>query len=247
MNRRKRNNKKCNKRKWIWSSHLSFWAYCWLLHLWRDLYLLCFHWRYLFLSLYFYVCGYAYLSIYPFINSSARYQMTASLLQVCCCLWVVIWGEHCRHFTFESTFNIVQSLSYIQLFVTPWTAACQAPLSSTISRHLLKFMFTELVIVSNHPLLCHPLLLSPSISPSIRVFSSESALCIRWPKYWSFSFSISLSNEYSVLIPLGLTGLISLLSKGLSRIFSSTTVWKHHFFSVQPSLWSNSHIFVWLL
>ena len=191
-----------------------------------------------------FLCMWVCLSIYPFINSSARYQMIASLLQVCCCLWVVIWGEHCRHLTFESTFNIFQSLSHIQLFVTPWTAVCQAPLSSTISRNLLKFMFTELVIVSNHPLLCHPLLLSPSISPSIRVFSSESALCIKWSKYWSFSFSINSSNEYSALIPLGLTGLISLLSKGLSRIFSSTTVWKHHFFSVQPSLWSNSHLCV---
>ena len=178
------------------SSHLSFWAYCWLLHLWRDLYLLCFHRRYLFLSLYFYVCGYAYLSLYPFINSSAGCQMIASLLQVCCSLWVVIWGEHCRHFTFESVFNIVQSLSHIQLFVTPWTAACQAPLSSTISRNLLKLMFTELVIVSNHLRLCHPLLLSPSIFPSIRVFSRELALCIKWSKYLSFSFSINSSNEY---------------------------------------------------
>src|SRR5574340_1249971 len=93
---------------------------------------------------------------------------------------------------------------------------------------------------SNHLILCHPLLL-PSVFPSIRVFSKESVLCISWPKYWSFSFSISPSNEYSGLISLGLTGLISLLSEGLSRVLSNTTVQKHQFFSAQPSLWSNSH------
>ena len=94
---------------------------------------------------------------------------------------------------------------------------------------------------------CRPLLL-PSIFPSIRVFSNESALCIRWAKYWSFSFSISPSSEYSGLISFRiLTGLIFLLSKGLSRVFSNTTAWKHQFFSTQPSLWSNSHIQTWLL
>ena len=95
---------------------------------------------------------------------------------------------------------VVQSLSRIQSFVTPWTAARQASLSFTISQSLLKFMSVELVMPSNHLILCHPLLLLPSIFPSIRVFSSESALCISWPKYWSFSFSISPSNEYSGLI-----------------------------------------------
>ena len=84
--------------------------------------------------------------------------------------------------------------------MTPWTVACQAPLSSTVSWNLLKFMSFESVMPSNHLILCHPLLLLPSILPSIRVFSSESTLCIRWPKYWSFSFSISPSNEYSGLI-----------------------------------------------
>ena len=99
-----------------------------------------------------------------------------------------------------------------------------------------------------HPtILCRPLLLLPSLFPSIRVFSNESVLCIRWPKYWSFSFNISPSNEYSGLISLGLTGFISLQSKGLSRVFSNTTVQKHQFFSVQFSLWSNSHIHSWLL
>ena len=90
--------------------------------------------------------------------------------------------------------------------------------------------------------LCHPLLLLPSIFPSIRFFSSESALHIRWPKCWSFSFSISPSNEYSGLVLLGLTGLISLLFKGPSRVFSNTTVRKYQFFGAQPSLGSNSHI-----
>ena len=95
--------------------------------------------------------------------------------------------------------SIVQSLICVQLFVTPWTAACQAFLSFTISWSLLKVMSIESVMPSNHLILCHPLLL-PSVFPSIRVFSNESALHIRWPKYWSFSFSISPSNEHSGLI-----------------------------------------------
>ena len=85
-----------------------------------------------------------------------------------------------------------------------------------------EIMSVESVLPSNHFILCHPLLLLSSVFPSIRVFSNESTLCIKWPKYWNFSFSPS--NEYSGLIPLGLTGLISLLSKGLSRVFSSTTI-----------------------
>ena len=136
----------------------------------------------------------------------------------------------------------VQSLNCVQLFVTPWTAACQACLSITNSRSLLKLMSIELVMPSNHLNLCHPLLLQPSIIPSIRVFSNESVFCIRWPKYCSFSFSISPSNEYSGLISFMMDGWISLLSKGLSRVFSNTTVQKHQFFGVQLSLWSNSHI-----
>ena len=94
---------------------------------------------------------------------------------------------------------VVQSLSHVRLFVTPWTA-CQAPLSSTISQSLFKFMSTESVMLSNHVILCCPPLLLPSIFPSIKVFSNESALCTRWPAFWSFSFSISPSNEYSELI-----------------------------------------------
>ena len=97
-------------------------------------------------------------------------------------------------------FSLVQSLSRVQLFVTPWTAACQASLSITNSWSLPKLMSIELVLPSNHLILCHPLLLLPSIFPSIRVFSNESALCIRWPKYWSLSINISPSNEYPGLI-----------------------------------------------
>ena len=96
--------------------------------------------------------------------------------------------------------NSVHSLSHVQHFSTPWTAAHQASLSITNSQSLLKLMFIKLVMPSNHLILCHPLLLLPSIFPSIRVFSIESVLPIRWPKYWSFSFSISPSNEYSRLI-----------------------------------------------
>ena len=97
-------------------------------------------------------------------------------------------------------FSSVQSLSHVQLFATPWTAAHQASLSITNSRSSLKLMSIESVMPSNHLILCCPLLLLPSIFPTIWVFSSESVLHIRWPKYWSFSFSISSSNEYSGLI-----------------------------------------------
>ena len=101
---------------------------------------------------------------------------------------------------FIKFFSSFHSLNCVQLFATPWTAAHQASLSITDSQSLLKLMFIESVISSNHLILCHPLLLLPSIFPSIRVFSNESVLHIRWPKYWSFSFSISPSNEYSGLI-----------------------------------------------
>ena len=95
---------------------------------------------------------------------------------------------------------LLSHFSRVRLFETLWTAACQASLSITNSWSLLKFMFIELVMPSSHLILCRPLLLPPSIFPSIRVFSNESVLCIRWPKYWSFSFSISPSNEYLGLI-----------------------------------------------
>ena len=97
-------------------------------------------------------------------------------------------------------FVVVQSLSHVQLFATPWTAAPQDSLSITNSQSLLKLMSIVSVMPPNHLILCHPLLLLPSIFPSVRVFSDESALHIRWPKYWSFSFNISSSNEYSGMI-----------------------------------------------
>ena len=140
----------------------------------------------------------------------------------------------------------VHSFSCVCLFA--WIAARQASLSFSISLSLLKLMSFELVLPSNHLILYHPLLLLPSIFPSIRVFSKESALLIRWPKYWSFSFSISPSNEYSGLIsfridwfPLGLTGLIFLLSKGLSRVYSNTTLQKHQFFGAPFFMVQLSH------
>ena len=135
-------------------------------------------------------------------------------------------------------FSSVQLLSCVWLFVTPCKAACQASMSIINSWSLLKLMFIELVIPSNHLILCCPLL-PPSIFPSIRVFSNKSVLHIRCPKYWSFNFNISPSNDW---FPLGLTGWISLQSKGLSRVFSNTTVQKHQFLGAQPSSQSNSHI-----
>ena len=131
---------------------------------------------------------------------------------------------------------IVQLLSHVRIFVTPWTAAYLSLLSSTISQSILKFIFIELVMPSNHLILCHHLLLLPSIFPSIRIFSTESALCIRWPKYWSLSFSISPSNEYSGLISFKMDWLDLLVSKGHSRVFSNTTVQKHQFFGAHLSL-----------
>ena len=144
-------------------------------------------------------------------------------------------------------FSSVQSLSRVWLFAILWTAAGQASLSFTISWSLLKLMSIELVMPSNLLILCHPLFLLPSIFPSISVFSNESVLQIRWPVYWNFSLSIYPSNKYSGLISSGFTGLISLQSQGLSRVFSNTTVQKCQFFSTQLSLWSNSYIHTWLL
>ena len=146
----------------------------------------------------------------------------------------------CQCVSFQ--FSSVQSLSCVRLFTTSWTTACQASLSITNSWSLLKLISIELVMPSNHLIPCCPLLLLLSIFPSIRVFSDKSVLCIRWPKYWSFSFNIIPSNEQSELIAFKVDWLISLQSKGLSRVFSNTTVQKHQFFSTQPSSQSNSHI-----
>ena len=123
---------------------------------------------------------------------------------------------------FTSLSSSVQSLSRVWLFVNPWTAH-QASLSITNSRSLLGLMPIELVMPSNHLILCHPLLLLPSIFPSIRIFSNESALHIRWPKYWSFNFNISPSNEHSGLISFRMDWLDLLAVQGtFSRVFSNT-------------------------
>ena len=132
-----------------------------------------------------------------------------------------VWLSHFPvHLKLSRCFSVVQLLSHVHLFATPWTAApwgCPSPwvsLSFTISQSLLKLVSIESVMPSNHLVLCCPLLLLPSIFPRIRVFSSESALCIRWPKYWNFSFSISLSNEYSGLISFRLDWLDLLAVQG---------------------------------
>ena len=142
---------------------------------------------------------------------------------------------------------VVQLLSCVQLFATPWTAALQASLSSAVSRSLLKLIAIESVMPSNHLILCRPLLFLPSIFPSIRSFP----MC---QLFTSAGQSVGASASTSVLpmntqdwSPLGWTGWISLQSKGLSRVFSNTTVQKHQFFGAQPSLWFSTHIHTWLL
>ena len=131
---------------------------------------------------------------------------------------------------------VVQPLSRVRLFAIPWTAAHQAPLSSTISQSLLKFMFTEWVMPSNCLILCRPLLL-PSIFPSIRVFSNELTLPIRWPKYWNFSFSISPSNEHPGLISFRMNWLDLLAVQGALK-----TLLQHH--SSQASILWHSTFFI---
>ena len=150
-----------------------------------------------------------------------------------------------RHFT--SGMLVIQSLSHVQLFATPLTAAHQASRFITISQSLLKLISIKLVIPSNHLILCCPLLFLASVFPSIRVFTKSQLFA-------SGGQSIGVPASTSVLpmntqdwFPLGLIGLISLQPKGLSRVFSNTTVQKHQFFGSQPSLWSNSHIYTWLL
>ena len=142
------------------------------------------------------------------------------------------------------SYVVVQSFISVQLFVTPWSAACWAPLSSAFSWSLLKLI--EPVMLFNHLFLCHPHLLLPSVFLSIRVFFNELALRTRWTKYWSFSFNIRPSNEHSGLISFRIDWFDLCCSRD-SQVFSSTTIWKHQFFSAQPSLWFNSHIHMWLL
>ena len=141
----------------------------------------------------------------------------------------------------SSFYLSVQLLSHVRLFVTPWTAACRASLSITMSWSLLRLMSIELVMPSNHLILCHPLLLLPSIFPSIKVFSSESVLCIRWPKHWSFSFSISPSSEYSGLISFRMDWLYLLAVQGTRKSLlqhhssKASILQRSAFFTVQLS------------
>ena len=140
------------------------------------------------------------LSLSPFHSSEIQEHWLLFLKFFKYATLVPTTGPLHSHSFWFSQFSSVQSLSRVRLFVTPWTASCQAPLSITNSWSLLKLISNELVMPSNHLILCRPLLLLPSIFPNIRVFSNESALRIRWPKYWSFSFNISSSNEHSGLI-----------------------------------------------
>ena len=137
----------------------------------------------------------------------------------------------------DSQISSLQSLSHVQLFVTSWTAACQVSLSITNSLNLLKPMSIKMVMPSNHLILCHPLLRLPSIFPSIRVFSNESVLHLRWPKYWSFSFSIRPSNEYSGLISLRIDRLEFLAVQGTLK-----SLLQHH--SSKASILQHSAFFI---
>ena len=145
-----------------------------------------------------------------------------------------------------TSLSSVQSLSHVRLFATPWIAARQASLSITNSRSSLKLMSIKSVMPSSHLILCRPLLLPP-IPPGIRVFSNESTLCIRWSKYWSFSFSISPSKEHPGLISFRMDWLDLLAVQGTLRSLSNTTVQKHQLFGAQLSSQSNSHIHTWPL
>ena len=163
---------------------------------------------------------------------SIKSVMPSNQLVLCCpllpFLHLRLIGLQCSEQS-ELGLSSVQSLSHVQLFETPWTTACQPSLSITNSQSLLKLMSIKSVMPPNPLILCHPLLLLSSIFPSIRVFTSESVLHIRWPKYWSFSFSISPSSEYSGPIFFRIDWLDLLSVQGISRVFSSTTVQRHKF------------------
>ena len=141
----------------------------------------------------------------------------------------------------------VQSLSHVRHFVAPWTAVCQTSLPITNPRRLLRLMPIESVMPSNHLILCHPLLLLPSIFPSIRVFSNKSVLHIRWPNDWIFSFSISPSSEYAGLISFRINWLDLLAVQGTLKSLLQHHSSKASIFGAQLSLWSNTHIHAWLL
>ena len=142
-------------------------------------------------------------------------------------------------------FSSVQSLSHVRLFATPWTAARQASLSITNVQSSRKLMSIESLIPSSYLILCRPLLLLPPISPSIRAFSDESTLRMRWPSIGVSALALVIPKNTQDWSPLEWTGWISLQSKVLSRVFSNSTVQKHQFFIAQPSSQSNSHIHTW--
>ena len=162
------------------------------------------------------------------------------------------WDQSCPRFQ-ESAFRpsadhvVVQSVSHIWLFATPWTAACQASLSFTISQSLLQLMPIESVIPSNHLIFFHPLVFLPSIFPSIGVFSNDPALRMRWPKYWSFSFNISPSKEHPGPISFRMDWLDLLAVQGTLRSLLQHHSSKASIFSTQLSSQSNSHIHTWPL
>ena len=143
------------------------------------------------------------------------------------------------------SFSSVQSLSRVRLFVTPWIAAHQASMSITNSQSSLRLMSIESVMPSIHLILCHPLLILPPIPPSIRVFSNESTLHMRWPKYWSFSLSINSSKEHPELISFRINWLDLLAVQGILKSLLQHHSKKHEFFGTQPSSQSNSHIHTW--
>ena len=165
------------------------------------------------------------------------------------CQWECKWVQPLQKTVWKffkklkrTTTVVIQLLSRVELFVTPRTPqAHQAFLSFTLSLSLFKLKSIESVMLSNHLILRHPLLL-PSIFLSIRVFSNEFALHIRWPEYWSFSFNISPSNEYSGLISFWIDRFDLLSFQGTLKSLLQITIQKHQFFNIQPSTWSNSHI-----
>ena len=163
------------------------------------------------------------------------------------CLVVLLWKLSKLLKYYFKSFSSVQSLSRVPLFTTPWTAAHQASLSITDSWNLLKLMSIKSVMPSNHLILCCPLLLLPSVFPSIRVFSNESVFTLDGQSIGPSASASVLPMHIQDWFPLGWTGWISLQSKRLSRVFFNPTVQKHQFFIAQLSLWSNSYIHTWLL
>ena len=196
------------------------------------------------------------LMIFEFIFISHTVPYYAFLCYLCLILvsgWLVTSQNEIGSFPFSTvcrtSFNkiVLQLLSCVRLFATPWTAAHQASLCFTVSRSLFKLVSIEFVMPSNHLILCCPLLLLPSNVPSITVFSNELTLHMRGQSIGASASASVFPMNIQGWFPSGLTGPISLQSKGLSRVFSSTTIKRHRFFSTQPSVWSSSHIRTWLL